>query len=125
MRKILFRGREIDNNKWVYGDLQSQAIPLTSILTYKQDFGYGDLIPVSPTSVGQFTGLTDKNGTKIFDGDIIKLCKCKNDICILKGGNPNYYFQGKNGYYEMSEEPHSPECFEVIGNIYENPELIQ
>lgn len=131
MREILFRGKEIETGKWIYGAFVPDALEGSNdlvswgfIRNYNREIHKMQTVEVDRETVGQFTGLTDRNGKKIFEGDIIKLLKCKDAVCTLKGGNPNYYFQGKDGRYEMSEEPHNPECFEVIGNIYDNPELL-
>lgn len=65
MREILFRGKRIDNGEWVYGDLvQSPAHCVVQI--YEQNL-CGDNFAIDPSTVGQYTGLTDKNDRKIFE----------------------------------------------------------
>lgn len=131
MREILFRGKRIDNGEWVYGDLvQSPACCVVQI--YEQDL-CGDNFSVDPTTVGQYTGLTDKNGKKIFEGDILQIYEGSED--------DGYKIREVYSYsgvlcvdYETSEwdfnalaflDGDNVFTFEVIGNIHDNPELLE
>jgi uncharacterized phage protein (TIGR01671 family) len=67
-RKILFRGKRIDNGEWVYGDLTQN--PNVAIFENRGHCGENDVIP---ETVGQFTGLIDKIGKLVFEGDIVKV----------------------------------------------------
>lgn len=125
MREIEFRGKRTDNGEWVYGNLVRGC---DKKYAYIVEFGNEELcrnyVDVHPETVGQYTGLKDKNGTKIFEGDIVK--RFWFDImCIYQIDYDNVLarFIGRAGmnftaFYCDSEE------FEVVGNIHDNPELL-
>ena len=122
MREILFRGKRIGKNEWVEGDL----IHLPNGIAILAN-GYAYVIP---ETVGQYTGVKDKNGKRIFEGDIV-YCKSRLDnanmVVIFECGqfrmvlSENYRnYQTNSGFYDIN-------CFdkEVVGNIYDNPELLK
>lgn len=125
MREILFIGKRVDNGEWVVGDLIHRQIwkcSLTIIRVSDDGFDHYEEYEVIPETVGQFTGLTDKNGKKIFEGDII----AKGFELYEVRWNPEQVRWGiYSGNYEVAgftkfSEPY----FEVIGNIYDNKELL-
>ena len=146
MREILFRGKRIDNGEWVYGDLINNHdgrkfvgevvvddYKGTANDTYEAGIGF---VEVDPETVGQFTGLTDKNGKKIFEGDIVEAhdnlpffdgCNSE-EICY----NGKVMYTDDQGMYvcEGNENGNAlcalnlDECV-VIGNAIDNPELLE
>ncbi len=130
MCEILFRGKRSDNGKWVYGDLYHRKIcGAISPTIHTMDYTGGNVIP---TTVGQYTGLTDKNGTKIFEGDILKVFYYgKSKIFgVVKFGETRFFIDDNfMGGDIKSKAPMSDMFskydFEVVGNIHDNPELIK
>lgn len=133
MREILFRGKHAISGEWIYGDLlcskgnyyiHERGKPIVSYVSPMAAFG----------TVGEWTGLTDKNGVKIFEGDIVQY-------------QPNYmseptysvveYCADKYNYPAFDLKKHDYEAnglqcaheegigCEVIGNIFDNPELLE
>lgn len=125
MREILFRGKRIDNGEWVKGFYV--CIPDTHyIMTGKFDSLTNGIInseayKVDPSTVGQFTGLEDKLGTKIFEGDVIDDLGVE---YIVVFDSDYAQFRGKFDGWN-AEISHIASRCEVIGNIHDNPELLE
>ena len=149
MREILFRGKALDskniwdvgylllvkNNYYIHPPLSSER---TDVDLEKDISNYNIWVyEVIPDTIGQYTGLKDKNGTKVFEGDIVALeDKVKKIEGIIKFGK---YYQSQFGnglqygfYIEWIDKPHLRKDLiywidaevEVIGNIHDNPELL-
>lgn len=159
MREIVFRGKDIDNKGWVYGALvQQQGHPLgekTLIISYSNyqhgDFSEAVTHEVDPATVGQYTGLVDKNGEQIFEGDIIMQNDNRLDlvqVCFGEFGvrdiDTEDVVDKVVGFYTRviptdAISQMAPFCYDmqlndfwikklgskVIGNIYDNPELLK
>lgn len=127
MREIKFRGISEEGNKWVFGDLFHGVTYIFINVTERFD-NYNSIkhVVVKPETVGQYTGLNDKNGGEIYEGDILEfsmharergsvifrdgsfmVVRNSDDCCIAD-------FENENGHF-----------FEILGNIYENTELIE
>ena len=131
MREILFRGKRIDNGEWVYG--YYIAVFSHSIVDNR-----GVAFEVESKTIGQYTGLTDKNGKKIFEGDICKGNEYSDEdnLFIIKYGNyktddwkekyvsNTYQFGWYAEFINTKKQVHlvSPNGIEVIGNIFDKEE---
>lgn len=132
MREILFRGKRKDNGEWVYGNYA------VTDNNGKQHFIFQNKafeFEVDPETVGQYTGITDDNGKKIFEGDILGITNDDPDYdyitkVYLDWNTLCVDVQGQD--YDCTSIGFAigiwdDECdrVEVIGNIYDNPELLE
>lgn len=139
MRTIKFRGKLIDNSEWIYG------VPINThigdyIVTEENPhvcslYGYMEIDEfgqVDPDTVGQFTGLYDKNGKEIYEGDIIGCHDPEIKHLIFYNEKEGRFMAALNGdieNYFVSVCGLDNSCWvaskEVIGNIHDNPELLK
>lgn len=118
MREILFRGKRVDNGEWVEGCVNVMQNGNTYI------FRYSKQIAVIPETVGQFTGLTDKNGAKIFEGDVCNVDDLIYEVVFIHS-EWRYRIVSKNVYCNPYFASHAGQHCKIIGNIYDNPELME
>lgn len=128
MREILFRGKHSEKSMWDYGDLYIDhgKVYIGSRDTMHGVRVYGEVIP---ETVGQYTGLIDKNGTKIFEGDIVKLLLLAakmewKGVCEYRSGAFGLAWQYAGERYCTFAGTCNAE-YEVLGNIHDNPELME
>ena len=137
MREILFRGKSKKTNRWAKGELFTLRGSTT--IFQKETDGSITQFYVIPETVGQYTGLTDKNGTKIFEGDIVHAVHKSNygglkntdfgigvvKYCDSYYGGASYEIDiiGKSGSRVFSAS--LEDGVEIIGNIHDNPELLE
>lgn len=118
MREILFRGKHTSSGKWIISPSIRQEADGSVYLLVKRTW-----YQVDSEAVGQYTGLTDKNGTKIFEGDIIK--SPDNVICKVEWQPISASWQMSNKTSHYLFYMRCLDMFEVIGNIHDNPELLK
>lgn len=123
-REILFRGKDI-YGKWFYGDLINLTNELKQICNHTQ-FEHAHSVDIK--TIGQYTGLNDKNGKKIFEGDIVSTENSDDYLGVVEWEKDNAGLAVSfDGLFEKFKEINFVDKvkLEVIGNIHDNPELIK
>lgn len=141
MQEIKFRGKaecsierlyELGvkhDNGWVYGIYIDGYIINEVVDATDEYIAIGSWIPVHKETVGQYTGLKDKNDKEIYDGDIVKYFDNKEHIVVVENikelGTGMYLKRVGSGYYTLNPSVIRDYEVEVIGNIHDNPELLE
>lgn len=141
MREILFKGKRIDNGEWIEGSLidldidsgycyivqpykKASILPIIFLITDRMKL-------VDPETLCQFTGLFDKNGNRIWENDICDRKEKYPEVVKMTNGDWTLdysYAIGRdygNSYCNLGFYVNERKCVEVIGNIFDNPELLQ
>lgn len=125
-RQILFRGKRLDNGEWVYGDLEyNRKKNIARIHTYDEGGEYLMQHLVEPESVGQYTGLLDKNGKEIYESDIVMQRGYSGVKPMVVRFEQGAFIVGWHGGSSTQTRPMliQKRC-EVIGNVIDNPDLL-
>ncbi len=142
MREILFKAKRVDNGEWIEGNLvflfQTKAheafiIPIKFGNAFMQlregDLGFRYWYKVDPETLCQFTGETDKNGKRIWESDVVWLvCDGKEHIYQIVWDNSELDFKATKGEENYGTNYEYLLCcdeIEVIGNVFDNSELLQ
>ena len=132
MRSIIFRGKRADNGEWVYGDLAKLSATEGYILTRNMDWFSTTKVDIS--TVGQYTGLKDRNGTEIYEADILHYTRKR-----IGEEDKEYYREVTfhSGCFCMYVPNHFTHSglhnhivngildWEVVGNKFDNPEMLK
>jgi uncharacterized phage protein (TIGR01671 family) len=132
MRTIKFRGKTCKDNVWVYGQYLESTISLRNRKPHKswiaqRVMSNGGFIaltqryPVIDETVGQYTGLQDKNGVEIYEGDILQETYSNKNVLVVYDAPQFCYADNSFGYRFLNH----PENFTVVGNIHDNPDLLK
>ena len=148
MRDIIFRGKRTDNNEWVYGSLvtmdddvsygvgvrvfsnmhiiEKKNLEIRSFLRGCEVWSNNVMIQIIKTSAGQYTGIKDKHGTKIFEGDVIeyRLNGEFDGIGYVEYMDCQFYTKDKLGEEYRLTDLDKGYSIEIVGNIHDNKDLV-
>ncbi|WP_418814598.1 YopX family protein [Ruminococcus bromii] len=124
MREYLFRGKF--GNEWKYGFLSIEPKGLVIKEPYKNESS--NVWHIDADTVGQYTGMKDKNGKRIFEGDIIDFSDRSDSDgygVVKYDANETEFGIEYDNIYESLGKHYYPEDIEIVGNIYDNPNLVR
>ena len=124
MREILFRGKCKTDNEWLYGFPYVTRKNAVKINWYCSEFGSMRTDEVDPETVGQYTGLTDKNGKRIYEGDIVKSNHCAY-VIMWDSVKAMFYLRDPVSMVTSDFYNYFGSDLTVIGNIHDNPEILK
>lgn len=137
-REILFKAKRLDNGEWVEGCYQKRFDLDGSekhFIFWSKSYTVWECVEIDSDTLCQYTGLTDKNGKRIWENDIVKCKKyiCGNfgDYCIevgyaeMKHGAFGLHRIKNDAYYRPFKDWLEDYEYEVVGNIFDNPELLE
>ena len=122
-RENLYRGKRVDTGEWVEGSLIGNDVIVGKIVEFEEDYFCTEFwYKVDPETVGQFTGMTDKKGKKLFEGDVYSMGE-KNILYVVIFDKSQ--FIGKQvGNRSLAGLEYWKSDIEIVGNVYDNPELL-
>jgi len=122
MREIIFRGKRIDTGEWVYGDLIQWECGMVEIAPIERDNAQ---YTVEPDTVGQYTGLKDRNGQDVYEGDLLRTPE--GNIMIAEWVGSGIVTRCLTPTYDgmMNTNRYAFPVSKKIGNIHDNPELLK
>jgi len=128
MREIRFRGKRIDNGEWVYGYMIGNDVIVGEIVEFSDEYFNTEFwYKVDPETVGQYTGLKDRNGREIYEGDIVRFFffdNVKELISpveqVVECGTGHYIRLQGRGYFSLNPTVIDRNYVEVIGNTWED-----
>lgn len=131
-REIIFRGRDIETGKWMYStpflgmlDTMTPAIVAHPGLVDEKNIYYSIGRAVDLDTIGQFTGVTDKNGVYIFEGDVVNILCENEEVGVIKWEEDTARFIiSAEGFFADFDNYYGHDL-EVIDNIHDNPELLE
>ena len=135
-RKILFRGQRLNNSEWIEGNLLLSDDGKVARIIIWNNIGY-DEYPVDPATIGQYTGVVDKNGKQVYEGDIIGYTDTGETSVfgVVKWYHEGNFYINSDSYCNYTSDNDCANVgymlnrattkLQVMGNIYDNPSMLK